>query len=87
MLLGGLLTRLQASARGSRLPSLPSVGSAPPQLLQSVGEFQQHDLMGMGPAGDFSTKYRRVTPAQGIPIITMDDLYWLQSGEIAIPAY
>jgi hypothetical protein len=54
MLLGGLLTRLQASARGSRLPSLPSVGSAPPQLLQSVGEFQQHDLMGMGPAGDFS---------------------------------
>ena len=54
MLLGGLLTRLQANARGSRLPSLPSVGPAPQQLLQSVGEFQQHDLQGLGPAGDFS---------------------------------
>ncbi|MGZ9030433.1 MAG: DUF1631 family protein [Burkholderiaceae bacterium] len=55
MLLGGLLTRLQANARGSRMPSLPSVGPAPPQLLQSVGEFQQHDLQGLGPGGDFST--------------------------------
>jgi Protein of unknown function (DUF1631) len=55
MLLGGLLTRLQANARGSRLPSLPSVGPAPQQLLQSVGEFQQYDLQGLGPAGDFST--------------------------------
>ena len=54
MLLGGLLTRLQANSRGSRLPSLPSIGSAPQQLLQSVGEFQQHDLLGLGPAGDFS---------------------------------
>ena len=54
MLLGGLLTRLQANARGSRLPSLPSIGPAPPQLLQSVGEFQQHDLQGLGPTGDFS---------------------------------
>ncbi len=54
MLLGGLLTRLQANARGSRLPSLPAVGSAPQQLLQSVGEFQHHDLLGLGPAGDFS---------------------------------
>jgi hypothetical protein len=51
LLLGGLLTRLQANARGSRLPSLPSIGPAPQQLLQSVGEFQQHDLAG---AGDFS---------------------------------
>jgi hypothetical protein len=50
MLLGGLLTRLQANARGSRLPSLPSIGPAPQQLLQSVGEFQQHDLQGL----DFS---------------------------------
>ena len=55
MLLGGLLTRLQANARGSRLPSLPSIGPAPHQLLQSVGEFQHHDLQGLGPAGDFST--------------------------------
>jgi hypothetical protein len=54
MLLGGLLTRLQANARGSRLPSLPSIGPAPAQLLQSVGEFQHHDLQGIGPAGDFS---------------------------------
>jgi hypothetical protein len=54
MLLGGLLTRLQANARGSRLPSLPSIGPAPQQLLQSVGEFQHHDLQGLGPAGDFS---------------------------------
>ncbi len=54
MLLGGLLTRLQANARGSRLPSLPSIGPAPPQLLQSVGEFQNNDLQGLGPAGDFS---------------------------------
>jgi hypothetical protein len=50
MLLGGLLTRLQANARGSRLPSLPSIGPAPQNLLQSVGEFQQHDLQGL----DFS---------------------------------
>jgi hypothetical protein len=55
MLLGGLLTRLQANARGSRLPSLPSIGPAPTPLLQSVGEFQLHDLQGVGPAGDFST--------------------------------
>ena len=54
MLLGGLLTRLQANARGSRLPSLPALGPAPQQLLESVGEFQQHDLQGMGVAGDYS---------------------------------
>jgi hypothetical protein len=54
MLLGGLLTRLQANARGSRLPPLPSIGPAPPQLLQSVGEFQQNDLQGLGPGIDFS---------------------------------
>jgi hypothetical protein len=54
MLLGGLLTRLQANARGSRLPSLPALGPAPQQLLESVGEFQHHDLQGMGAAGDYS---------------------------------
>ncbi|MDH5207462.1 MAG: DUF1631 domain-containing protein [Burkholderiaceae bacterium] len=54
MLLGGLLTRLQANARGSRLPSLPALGPAPQQLLESVGEFQHHDLQGMGVAGDYS---------------------------------
>jgi uncharacterized protein DUF1631 len=54
MLLGGLLTRLQANARGSRLPSLPSIGPAPQQLLQSVGEFQHNDLQGLGPSIDFS---------------------------------
>lgn len=53
MLLGGLLTRLQANARGSRLPHLPSHGPAPQQLLQSIGEFQQIDLQELGPSGDF----------------------------------
>ena len=54
MLLGGLLTRLQANARGSRLPHLPSHGPAPQQLLQSIGEFQRHDLQVLGPTGDFA---------------------------------
>jgi hypothetical protein len=54
MLLGGLLTRLQANARGSRLPSLPSHGPAPQQLLQSVGELQHSPLAGLGPDADFS---------------------------------
>ena len=54
MLLGGLLTRLQANARGSRLPHLPSHGPAPQQLLQSIGEFQRHDLHELGPSGDFA---------------------------------
>jgi len=54
MLLGGLLTRLQANARGSRLPHLPSHGSAPQQLLQSIGEFQRNDLHELGPGGDFA---------------------------------
>ena len=54
MLLGGLLTRLQANARGSRLPHLPSHGSAPQQLLQSIGEFQRVDLQELGPDGDFA---------------------------------
>ena len=54
MLLGGLLTRLQANARGSRLPHLPSHGPAPQQLLQSIGEFQRHDLQELGPGGDFA---------------------------------
>jgi hypothetical protein len=47
VLLGGLLTRLESNARGSRLPSLPSHGPAPQQLLQSIGEFQRHDLQGL----------------------------------------
>ncbi len=54
MLLGGLLTRLQANARGSRLPHLPSHGPAPQQLLQSIGEFQQMNLQELGPGGNFS---------------------------------
>ena len=54
MLLGGLLTRLQANARGSRLPHLPSHGPAPQQLLQSIGEFQQMNLQELGPNGNFS---------------------------------
>ncbi|HWL73921.1 MAG TPA: DUF1631 family protein, partial [Burkholderiaceae bacterium] len=54
MLLGGLLTRLQANARGSRLPHLPSHGPAPQQLLQSIGEFQQMNLQELGPNGNFA---------------------------------
>ncbi len=54
MLLGGLLTRLQVNARGSRLPHLPSHGPAPQQLLQSIGEFQQMNLHELGPSGNFS---------------------------------
>ena len=54
LLLGGLLTRLQANARGSRLPHLPSHGPAPRELLQSVGEFQRIDLQELGPTGDFA---------------------------------
>ncbi len=54
MLLGGLLTRLQANARGSRLPYLPSHGPAPQQLLESIGEFQQMNLQQLGPGGDFA---------------------------------
>jgi Protein of unknown function (DUF1631) len=53
--LGGLLTRLQSNARGSRAPTLPSSGPAPQQLLQSVGEFQHNDLVGLGGTGDFSS--------------------------------
>lgn len=53
-LLGGLLTRLQANARGSRMPSLPSLGPAPEQLLESVGEFQRMNLDELGPDGDFA---------------------------------
>ena len=54
MLLGGLLTRLQANARGSRLPHLPSHGPAPQQLLESIGEFQQMNLQELGPSGNFA---------------------------------
>jgi hypothetical protein len=61
-LLGGLLTRLQSNARGSRLPALQSQGPAPTQLLQSIGEFQQHDLQGFVSAGDFSV----VQPAESV---------------------
>lgn len=53
-LLGGLLTRLQANARGSRLPQLPSLGPAPEQLLESVGEFQRMNLEELGAGGDFT---------------------------------
>ncbi|MGH6611201.1 MAG: DUF1631 family protein [Burkholderiaceae bacterium] len=54
VLLGGLLTRLQANARGSRLPHLPSHGPAPRELLQSIGEFQRVDLQELGPSHDFA---------------------------------
>jgi hypothetical protein len=54
VLLGGLLTRLQSNARGSRLPSLPSLGPAPQELLQSVGEFQREGLEGYVETGVFA---------------------------------
>jgi len=52
-LLGGLLTRLQSNARGSRLPPLPSHGPAPKELLQSVGEMQ-HGVEEFAETGDFA---------------------------------
>jgi hypothetical protein len=53
-LLGGLLTRLQANARGSRLPPLPSLGAAPPDLLRSIGEIQRTGFEQFVETGDFA---------------------------------
>jgi hypothetical protein len=61
-LLGGLLTRLQANARGSRLPPLPALGSAPPDLLQSIGEMQRSGVDQFIETGDFAM----LPPAQSI---------------------
>jgi len=52
--LGGLLTQLQSNARGSRQPSPAAAGPAPPQLLQSIGEFQRVGLPGPDAEADFS---------------------------------
>ncbi len=53
-LLGGLLTRLQSNARGSRLPPLPALGPASPQLLQSIGEMQHEGVEQFVETGDFA---------------------------------
>ncbi len=52
--LGGLLTRLQSNARGSRLPPMPSFGPAPEELLQSIGEIQRHGLDEFIETGEFT---------------------------------
>jgi hypothetical protein len=64
-LLGGLLTRLQANARGSRLPSLPSLGSAPQELLQSIGDMQRDGVDDFVETGDFAM----MAPAQPISAV------------------
>ncbi|MGE5161686.1 MAG: DUF1631 family protein [Betaproteobacteria bacterium] len=45
--LGGLLTQLRSNVRDARAQSKSAAGPAPPQLLQSIGQFQQHDLQGL----------------------------------------
>jgi hypothetical protein len=52
--LGGLLTRLQSNARGSRLPAMPSFGPAPEELLSSIGEIQRHGLDEFIETGEFT---------------------------------
>jgi hypothetical protein len=52
--LGGLLTQLQSNVRGSRQQSPAATGPAPPQLLQSIGEFQRVGLPDPGAEADFS---------------------------------
>jgi hypothetical protein len=64
-LLGGLLTRLQSNARGSRLPPLPSLGSAPPDLLKSIGEMQRDGTEQFIETGDFAM----LPPAQPISAV------------------
>jgi len=54
-LLGGLLTRLQANARGSRLPPLPSLGPAPKELLASIGELQHEGTEEFVETGEFAS--------------------------------
>ncbi len=67
-LLGGLLTRLQSNARGSRLPPLPSLGSAPPDLLKSIGEMQRDGTEQFIETGDFAM----LPPAQSISAVRED---------------
>jgi hypothetical protein len=52
--LGGLLTRLQSNARGSRLPPLPALGPAPKELLQSIGDLQHEGVAEFAETGDFA---------------------------------
>ena len=61
-LLGGLLTRLQSNARGSRLPPLPALGPASPALLQSIGDIQREGVERFVETGDFAM----LPPAQSI---------------------
>ncbi len=61
-LLGGLLTRLQSNARGSRLPPLPALGPAPKELLQSIGDMQREGVGDFAETGDFAM----MPPAQSI---------------------
>ncbi len=64
-LLGGLLTRLQSNARGSRLPPMPSLGSAPPDLLKSIGEMQRDGTEQFIETGDFAM----LPPSQSISAV------------------
>jgi hypothetical protein len=64
-LLGGLLTRLQSNARGSRLPPLPAHGPAPKELLQSIGEMQHDEVSDFAESGDFTM----MAPAQPISAV------------------
>ena len=67
-LLGGLLTRLQSNARGSRLPPLPSLGPAPPELLKSIGEMQRDGAEQFIETGDFAM----LPPSQSISAVRED---------------
>lgn len=67
-LLGGLLTRLQSNARGSRLPPLPALGPAPQALLQSIGEMQHQGTEQFVETGDFAM----LPPAQSITSMRED---------------
>jgi len=64
-LLGGLLTRLQSNARGSRLPPLPALGPAPKELLQSIGDMQHDEISDFAETGDFAM----MAPAQPISAV------------------
>ena len=52
--LGGLLTQLRSNVRDARAQVKSAAGPAPPQLLQSIGQFQQHDLQGLESGADLS---------------------------------
>jgi hypothetical protein len=66
--LGGLLTRLQSNARGSRLPPLPALGPAPKELLQSIGDLQHEGVSDFVETGDFAS----MPPAQSISAVRGD---------------